>query len=182
MPYRPSPVAPVPTYRAYHFSAATTQAAALGMLLDATATVVSAPGSATVTLTILDGDLGAVQPGIDLLICDTGASCEAAPITSINPAAKQLTATFANTHSNGFACRVSRGSYLGGLTFNTAGSGMTLTLYNGHPNNGGHPFAAIIPPAAAMPFALACACDQGLFATYAGGTPGDLTILALPSL
>lgn len=47
MPYRPHPYAPIPTYRAYHVNAATSQPAAAGMLLDATGSAVSVAGSAT---------------------------------------------------------------------------------------------------------------------------------------
>jgi hypothetical protein len=154
------------------------------MLLDATsATAVAAPGSVTITLTVLDGDPGAVQPGIDLLIVDTGAGvCEAAPITAVVAAAKQITATFANTHSGTYAVRVCRGSYLAGVVFNQQGTTMTLTLYNGHPNNSGKTIAVITPPTNSYPYPITAAVDQGLYYQYTGGAAGDVTILAVPSL
>jgi hypothetical protein len=152
------------------------------MLLDATATAVAATGSATITLTVVDGDPGAVNVG-DLLLCDTGGSYEAAPITAVNQAAKQLTATFASTHLANFAVRVCRGSYLGGVFFNTAGTTMVLALYNGHPSSStGKLVASITQPAAAAPYPLAGAFDQGCFYTYVGGAAGDITVLAMPSL
>lgn len=178
MPFRPAPTAPIPTYRPYHVNAAATAAAA-GMLFDGTsATAVAAPGTQAITLTLVDGDYGVIQPG-DILIVDTGAACEAAPVTAVNIPAKQITCTFANTHSGTYPVRLAKGSYLGSIAVGAVGTSATLTLYNGHPNNNGKTIAVITP--ATPGYTFNCALDQGLFYTYAASAAGDVTIMALPA-
>jgi hypothetical protein len=181
MTIRYTPFNPIGGYKPYHVAAATTAPAAAGMLLDTTsATAVSATGSATITLnTPTDGDWGQIQIG-DFLIVDTGASCEAVVVTGLNVPAKTVTATFAKTHSGTYAVRLTRGTFLGSVVVGGAGSGMTLTLYNGHPNNGGVVIAAITPAAGAS-LEFNAVLDQGCFYTYTGTTAGDVTIMTYPS-
>ncbi|HEX6800534.1 MAG TPA: hypothetical protein VF116_22675 [Ktedonobacterales bacterium] len=181
MAYKPQLVGIVGPGKLYPLSAAAAAEKAIGMTLDATANpAVGAPGSATVTLTILDGDLGGVNAG-DLAVCDTGAAYEVAPITAVNIPAGQITATFAKTHAANFAVRVSHGTFLNGIAIPQIGTAMTLSLYNGHPSApGAAPFFTWVTAAGAVPPHLfAGVCDRGLYAVYAGTTPGFVSLTAL---
>ena len=180
MAYKPQLIGVVGPGKSYPLSAASAAEKAIGMTLDATATTVAAPGSATVTLTITDGDLGGVNAG-DYLYCDTGAKYEAATITAVNIPAKQITATFALTHAANFAVRVSHGTFMGALAIPQVGTAMTLSLYNGHPSaSGAAPFFQWVTAAGAVPpSAFMGTCDRGLFAIYSGSVAGFVSLNAL---
>lgn len=181
MAYKPELRSLVGPGKFYPLSTASAAERAIGMTLDATATAVGAAGSATVTLTILDGDLGGVGVG-DSLVCDTGASYEVAPITAVNVPAKQVTATFANTHGGGFAVRVTHGTFLCALAIPQAGTAMTLSLYNGHPSApGAAPFYTWVTASGVVaPSPFAGCADKGLYAVYNGTTAGFVSLAALP--
>lgn len=180
MAYKPQLAGMVGPGKPYPLNTASAAERAIGMTLDATATAVGATGSATVTLTILDGDLGGVTAG-DLLICDTGGSYEVASITAVNIPALQVTATFAHTHSANFAVRVTHGTFLTALAIPQVGTAMTLSLYNGHPSApGAAPFFQWLTASGAVPPHLfAGTCDRGLFAVYSGSVAGFVTLGAL---
>lgn len=147
MPYEPTEFAAMGIHRPYPLTVASAIERAIGVSLDATATAVAAPGSATVTLTVLDGDIGQLRVG-DFLDCDTGALYERVQITGANPTAFQVTATFANTHAANFAVRVAHGTFLGVTAIPQAGTAMILSLYDGHPSRPGLIAEQVAAPAA----------------------------------
>lgn len=184
MSYKPeTQVAPLGPHKAYPLSAASANEQAIGALLDATATAVGAAGSATITLTLVEGDIGAIRVG-EYLDCDTGASYERVQVSAVDIPAKQVTATFANTHSAGFAVRLTHGAFVGVVAVPQVGTGVTLSLYDGHPNRAGSRLiyqwvtaSGVLP---ALP--LNGVCDQGLYVVYNGTTAGFVTITALAML
>ena len=177
MAYEPQEVSAMGIYRPYPLSAASAAEKALGMSLDATATAVGAPGSATVTLTVVDGDVGQLRVG-DYVDCDTGANFEQVQVTGVNIPAKQFTATFTLAHAANFAVRLHHGTFVGTLAIPQAGTAMTLSLYDGHPNlSGNTPFYQWLTASGVQPAqALAYACKRGLYVVYAGTTAGFVTI------
>jgi len=85
-----------------------------------------------------------------------------------------------NNHSGNYTIASLSGTFLGRVVIGAAGSGMTLTLYNGNPNVLPLPTKSgvitALTPVAGQPYIFDLACDYGLFYTYAGTTPGDVTI------
>lgn len=181
MSYEPQEVSAMGIYRGYPLNAASAAEKALGMSLDATGSAVGATGSATVTLTLVDGDIGALRIG-DLLDCDTGANYESVAVTAINVPALQFTAVFTKTHAASFAVRLTHGTFVGTLAIPQIGTAMTLSLYDGHPNRSGNaPFYQWVTAAGAQPAQmLAYACKKGLYAVYSGTTAGFVTLGAKP--
>lgn len=181
MSYEPQEVSAMGIYRPYPLSAASAAEKALGMSLDATGTAVGATGSAPVTLTVVDGDIGQLRVG-DLLDCDTGANYESVAVTSVNIPALQVTATFTKTHAASFPVRLTHGTFVGTLAIPQVGTTMTLALYDGHPNRSGNaPFYQWVTAAGAQPAqALGYACKRGLYAVYSGSVAGFVTIGAKP--
>lgn len=182
MAYKPeTQVAPLGPHKAYPLTAKSASEVAIGALLDATGTAVGAPGSATVTLTLVDGDWGALTVG-DYLDCDTGGSYEQVQVTAVNIPAKQVTATFANTHSASFTVRLTHGAFLGVVAIPQVGTAMTLDIWDGHPNRSGArkifewlTATGVLP---GTPFN--CVCDKGLYCVFNGTTAGWVTLTALP--
>lgn len=147
MPYQPTETAAIGPYTPYQLTVASSSEVACGVILDATGSAVASPGSATVTLTLVDGDIGQLFIGA-ILDCDTGSSFEQVSVTNFSVHAQTVTATFANSHSAGFALRLARGSWLNTVTIPQAGSTMTLSLFNGHPATAGLPREQVPTPAA----------------------------------
>ncbi len=181
MSYEPQEVSAMGIYRPYPLSAASAAEKALGMSLDATGTAVGATGSATVTLTIVDGDIGQLRIG-DLLDCDTGANYESVAVTGVNIPASQFTAVFTKTHAASFAVRLTHGTFVGTLAIPQVGTAMTLSIYDGHPSRAGAaPFfqwvtaSGVVPPSD-----LKYACKKGLYVIYSGSAAGFITIGAKP--
>lgn len=177
MSYEPQEVSAMGIYRPYALNAANASEKALGMSLDATGTAVGATGSATVTLTIVDGDIGQLRVG-DLLDCDTGANYESVTVTAVNIPVSQFTAVFTKTHAASFAVRLTHGTFVGTLAIPQVGTTMTLALYDGHSNRSGNaPFYQWVTASGAQSAqALAYACKKGLYAVYSGSAAGFVTI------
>lgn len=181
MSYEPQEVSAMGIYRPYPLSAASASEKALGMSLDATGTAVGATGSATVTLTIVDGDIGQLRVG-DLLDCDTGANYESVTVTAVNIPASQFTAVFGKTHAASFAVRLTHGTFVGTLAIPQVGTGMTLALWDGHPSRTGSVlfFQWVTASGVQPPAPLSYSCKRGLYCVYAGTTAGFVTLGAKP--
>lgn len=94
--------------------------------------------------------------------------------------ASSFTADFQYGHSGAYTIISNSGTFLGPLIVANPGSNVTLTLYNGHPQNGhGSTTISVFPVASPGSLPFACALDSGLFYTLAvgsGGSAPDLTL------
>jgi hypothetical protein len=98
-------------------------------------------------------------------------------VTSIT--STTFTATFQNSHSGAYAISSQRAVDVGEFTVNTLGSGVTITLYDGHPGAWvpGTVFAVITPGPGDNPRIYRTRLNRGLFYTaVATGAFGDYTI------
>lgn len=87
-----------------------------------------------------------------------------------------FTANFVNGHSGAYNITSRKGISLGSVVINKAGTGDTITLYDGSPNllpDAGTAFAVITPAFGTLTYHGSY--DKGLFYTVAG-TPGEYTI------
>jgi hypothetical protein len=98
-----------------------------------------------------------------------------------------FTANFQNAHSGTYNITDrGNGHWLGTVVIGAAGSGMTLTLYNGNPAMSYSPapngfgVIAVITPVAGASYVFNVDCDYDLYYTYAGTTPGDVSIMYRP--
>lgn len=89
-----------------------------------------------------------------------------------------FTANFQNNHSGAYVISSQRAVDLGMLVVNQAGSGITVTLYDGHPNAWvpGTVIAAVSPNVSEPTREFKIRCNRGLFYTATGSTIGDYTI------
>jgi|GEM_PF-2936628 len=180
MAFRRTQYAPVGEYEPFHISAAQASAAPIGAWVNTTSsTAIAAAGSATVTVTD-PTQLQRVTVGMPLVISGGTGTAEVVQVTAINPGAGTFTATFANTHNGTYTITSVRGVSLGRVIINAAGSGMTLTLYNGHPaitsSAPRYGPIAVITPVAGTTLDFDCVCDYGLYYEYSGTTAGDITV------
>lgn len=93
--------------------------------------------------------------------------------------ATTFTAVFQNSHSGGYVISSQRTVDIGEFIVNTLGSGVVITLYDGHPNAWvpGSVFAVITPSAGEPTRIFKDRCNRGLFYTAtATGAFGDYTV------
>lgn len=140
---------------------------------------VSTTGSGAITagtkVTITPASMNNIVDGMILNLSGGGNHEDVVVLTTTSTT---FTANVVNSYSGGFTIISRRGSFLGSFVVNSPGSGITITLYNGHPSvapDAGTPFA-VITPATGMNLAFNCAVDKGLFYTVSGTTAGDYTI------
>lgn len=167
---------PVSEYQPLHITTTGTTVA-VGLCVATTGPAIAAGTNVVVTPTAL----GNIASGMMLNIAD-GANTENVRVKGINPTAGTFTADFQFSHSaNAYSILSRRGTDLGKLVINQPGSGVTITLYNGHPSlypDAGTAFA-VLTPAAVTSIAFDCSVPKGLFYTVTGGTPGDYTLTYL---
>ncbi len=161
-------------YQPLHISAAATLQP-VGLCVSTTSATVITAGSGVV---VTPASMLNIVPGMVLNIANgTGA---AEDIVVLGITATTFTANFVTSHSGAYTILSRRGVFLGQLIINKAGSGVTITLYNGHPSlpDAGVVFAIISPPTgSSIPYQ--CSCPKGLFYTVAGSTIGDYTLTYL---
>lgn len=194
MPQKLAPFAPTGQNLPIHLTAATganTRAPVIrpGILPGANAGV-----STTSTTAVTGGQANTVTPGsmtninigsILLIYGGTGGAPEEVVVTAVT--GSTFTANFANSHGGTYnIADRGKGHWLHAVTINAAGTGMTLTLYNGNPAFtypgtvlGAGPFAVITPVAGAS-YIFDIDCDMDLWYSYTGTTPGDVTISYQP--
>jgi hypothetical protein len=175
-------------YRALRVNAATTAPQGASALIGcSTSTAVGAPGSATLTVTANAGfTLEGLRVGMLLYIGDGTGTAEVVRVTAFtytNAAhtTGTITAVFANTHSGTNNLWSLTGGDLGTVIVSVPGTGMTLTLYDGHPNiaggsGAGKVIGTLFTATGAGQFQHSAATVWGVFYAYTGTTPGDLTL------
>jgi hypothetical protein len=188
MPKFLSPTGIVGAYRAKRINAATATTQAIGALVDASSSsAVAAPGQATIAVTTAPGTtLEQLRAGMLLVVSDGTGTAEVVSVSSFSltnasHTTANITATFANSHSGTYNLRSITGSDLGHVIVVNAGSGVTLTLYDGHPSilsgpGAGTVIAAIPSAAGVNTFRYNCELQWGLFYQYTGTTAGDITV------
>lgn len=164
--------APVYEYQPLHITATGTTLP-VGLCVSTTSTTTIVAGSNVV---VTPASMINIQVGMILNFANGTGATENVVVKSVT--ATTFTADFVNGHSGAYTIISRRGSFLGSFVVNSPGSGITVTLYNGHPSlapDAGTPFA-VITPATGMNLAFNCAVDKGLFYTVAGTTAGDYTM------
>lgn len=163
-------VVPIGEYIPLHITQAATLAP-VGLAVSTTsATSITAGNNVVVT----PASMSNITPGMILNIANGTGSAE--DITVISTTATTFTANFVYSHSGAYTIISRRGTDVGHMVINTAGSA-TLTLYNGHPStlpDAGAAFA-VIDVSSISPREYNCTCNKGLFYTLSASTP-DLTL------
>lgn len=138
------------------------------------ATTITAGSNVVVT----PANMANIQVGMTLNFANGTGTAEDVKVKSVT--ATTFTADFVNNHSGAYTILSRRGTFLGKLIVNAPGTGVTMTLYNGHTSMLPDPGSAIavVTPTAGSTLVFDCACDKGLFYTVAG-TVGDYTITFL---
>jgi hypothetical protein len=167
--------APVYEYQPLHITATGTTVP-VGMCVSTTG---SSAITAGVKVTITPASMTNILVGMYLNLSNGSGTHE--DVVVLSTTSTTFTAKVVNSYASGFTIISRRGSFLGGFVVNAPGTGITLTLYNGHPSlapDAGIPFA-VITPATGMSLAFNCAVDKGLFYTVSGTTAGDYTMMVL---
>lgn len=171
--------APVSEHLPLHVTATGTTVA-VGALVNTTSATTITGGGASQAIT--PASMSNITVGMWLNIANgSGGAAENVQVTAVNQSAGTFTAVFANAHSGAYTIISLRGTFLGKLVVNQPGTGVTITLYNGHPSTSpaaGAPIAVLTGLAAGQVFTYDCLCNRGLFYTLAG-TAGDYTITSL---
>lgn len=147
----------------------------VGKAVSTTSSTTIAAGSNVV---VTPASMNNIEVGMMLNFANGTGTAEDVKVKSVT--ATTFTADFVNNHSGAYTIISRRGAFLGRLVVNAAGTGVTITLYNGHPSvlpDAGAAFA-VVTPAAGSTLIFDCAVDKGLFYTLAG-TPGDYTLTFL---
>lgn len=172
MASRHSRYAPIPEYQPLHI-ASTGTLVPVGQCVSTTGSAAITAGSNVV---ITPASMKNITPGMTLNLSN-GSQGEDVTILSVT-STTFTAANVVNSYGSGFTIISRRGTFLGGVTINAPGSGVTITLYNGHPSlypDAGQVIGVITPN---QDKTYGCACDKGLFYTVAG-TVGDYTLCYL---
>jgi hypothetical protein len=165
----------VEQYKALHITAATTGPTPIGLTVNTTIAAALTAGSAVV---ITPASMANIIKGKRLSIVN-GATTEYVTVLAVT--GTTFTANLVNSYGTSSNLYSTDGTVLGRLLIGSAGSTMTLTLFNGLTGMLPKAGAAIsvITLAAGPPWDLGIICEMGAFYTYTGTTAGDLTILYL---
>lgn len=114
-----------------------------------------------------------------------GTPAEDVRVLQIDPVAKTFTALFVNSYTSGVSVNITsrNGSYCGALLINQPGTGISITLSNGHPNLAPTPtdprfgIFAVVQPTAVGELWYQAECDFGLFVQVMGTTVGDYSLM-----
>ena len=178
--------APVGEHQPLHINALGT-VVAVGHAVGTSAAGVNISPGQTVTVTPSGGSgMNGIVPNMQLSISGAGPGQPEDVIIISTVPGTSFTATFQQSHVGTIQISGHRGTFLGRLIVNQPGTGITITLYNGNPNNTnaqagyqGQPIAVISGLAAGQVYIFDCTCDAGLFYTVAGTTAGDYTLTYL---
>ena len=160
-------------YRPFRINALQATAAAIGNNVATTApTTITAGNSVVVT----PASMKNITVGRWLNF--NGGTGAAEDIQVISVTTTTFTANFANNHSGAYVISSSQTVDIGKLVINQAGSSITITLYDVHPNAWvpGTAFAVITPNVSEPTREYDARINRGLFYTVAGTTPGDYTV------
>lgn len=166
-------MSPIGDYKPLHLTATAANPTAVGAQVNTTSATTIVAGTNVV---VTPASMNNIQPGLILNFANGTGAAEDVRVKTVNPGAGTFTADFVNGHSGAYTIISRRGTYLGPIAVGAVGTGVTITLYNGHPSllpDAGQVIAVITPAAPGHTFA--CYCDKGLFYTLAG-TPGDYSL------
>jgi len=171
---------PIAQYQPLHIFLQGTWVAVGNNVSTTSATVITAGNNVVVTPASMTG----IYKGLTLMIAGGMGTAERVLVKSVDTVGLTFTADFLYSHSGAYSIFSQKGTDLGRITVNNPGSGVTITLYNGHPANfpAGTDFAMITPTASTPFFDFGCSVDHGLFYTAAAagnGTMGDFTLMYL---
>lgn len=171
-----SPVSAAYDYDPILLNAATTQATAASPTLGV-ATRISAnipAGTSAVTPAAMTN----IRQYKHLRISD-GTHAEIVQVTAIT--STTFTAKFLNAYTGPVVVSSIEGSWLGHLTMNLAGSGVTISLYDGNPDDSlanATLIAQYAPAAQGESYPLWCVAKHGLFYTLSGSSIGSYLLTA----
>lgn len=168
--------APIGDYTAAPaISALVTTATPISSLqVNTTATTAVTAGT---TATITPASMKNISAGDNLSIFGGTGTAEIVTVLSTN--ATTFTAAFVNAHSGTYNIVSRRPTRLGSVIINQVGTSITITLYNGNPNDTNVPnrstIAALVP-GTVTDIKYGCRAEYGLWYTVTGTTAGNYTI------
>lgn len=171
MPY--SRLSAVGDYRPLHINATKASATPIGAQVNTTSTTTITAGSDVV---VTPASMANITPGMYLNFANGTGTAESVQVKRVDYGGGTFTADFTQNHSGAYTIISTRGTYLGTLLVGAAGTGVSLTLYNGHPSllpDAGQVVAVITPVAPG--YAINEYFDRGAWYELSG-TPGDYTI------
>ena len=147
-------------------------------------TCVSTTSGTTITagtgVVVTPASMAGIYDGQKLNVANGTGTAEDVVVKAVNLTNGTFTADFVNNHSGLYTITSRNPTALGPLIVNQAGTGITITLYNGTPNLSPLPgkvgAIAAINTSEVSPFLYGCVCDYGLFYTVTGTTAGDYTL------
>jgi len=146
---------------------------AIGNNVSTTANDIITPGTFTVT------PLSMANIIVGRLLNFNGGTGSPEDVQVLSITATTFTAVFVNSHSGGYTISSQRTVDIGTLEVNQAGSGVTITLYDGHPQAfpAGVPFAVITPNVSEPTRNFKTRINRGLFYTATStGVFGNYTV------
>lgn len=160
-------------YSTYHFNSALSKFGVGKAVSTTTSTTIT--GGQVTTVTTAAGGCANIEVNMMLTICGTGQ--EDVRVTAVNPTANTFTAFFTNSHSGTVSIASRRATLVGLFIVGSPGSGLTITLYDGHPDASYSKIISVITPVSTRgDYPFECVADYGLFVTASGTTFGDFTI------
>lgn len=179
MAHRHQRLAPVGEYTPLRVNAAGTLIPVGNGVNTTSATTIVAGSNVTVTPASMSG----IFVGQKLNFANGTGTAETVMVKQVPSGGTTFVADFVNNHSGAYTITSVSGTFLGRIIFMNAGTGMTLTLYNGSPNVLPLPSKSgifLVIPTASVVLGqsqdLEVTLDYGLFYTYTGTTPGDFTL------
>lgn len=159
-------------YRPFHISSTQATAAAIGNNVATTSSTTITAGNGVV---VTPASMQNITVGRWLNFSGGTGSAEDVQVLSVT--GTTFTANFVNNHSGAYVISSQRTVDIGSLEVNQPGSGVTITLYDGHPSAtpAGTAFAVIVPAVSDPTRNYHSRCNRGLFYTVSG-TPGDYTV------
>lgn len=128
--------------------------------------------------TVVVASLTNILPGMFLNVANGTGTAEDVQVTSVNVVTSSFTAVFRFTHSGAYTIISLKGTNLGSICVGTPGSGVVITVYDGHPSllpTAGS-VISVISPTGGGNYGYSCVADRGLWYTVtAATTMGDIT-------
>lgn len=163
--------ADVGDYTYFHINATIATAVAVGRNVATTsATTISAGNNVVVT----PASMANIEVGMYLNFNGGAGTTEDVQVLSVT--GTTFTANFVNGHSGAYTISSYRPTFLKDVIVGSAGTSVTITLYDGHPSARISKVISAIQPVSTRgdyPFVLRV--EHGLFVTVSG-TPGDYTL------
>jgi hypothetical protein len=159
-------------FRPFHITATQATAAAIGNNVATTSATTIVAGNGVV---VIPASMANITVGRMLNFNGGTGAAEDALVKSVT--STTFTADFVNNHSGGYTISSQRVVDIGHAIIGQAGTGVVITLYDGHPSASpaGTAFSVISPNAGEPTREYNARCNRGLFYTLSG-TPGDYTV------